>query len=191
MKNIELKVAVENFKEVTHNLKKIGAILKGTFSQIDTYYKCQKGRLKIREINHKIFELISYNRPDQAESKVSDYSIKHLDKKELKRYRQHLNRSKGLSVRVIKKRELWVYKKTRIHLDKVRGLGKFLELETVIDNLFNLKQLEEEHEEVIDLLNLSHYKKISISYSDLLLGKTRQRKESTLALLRYTKHLPV
>ncbi len=191
MKNIELKVAVENFKEVTHNLKKIGAILKGTFPQIDTYYKCQNGRLKIREINYKIFELISYNRPDQAESKVSDYSIKRLNKKELKRYRRYLNRSKGLSIRVIKKRELWIYKKTRIHLDKVRGLGKFLELETVIDNLFNLKQLEGEHKEVIDLLNLSRYKKISISYSDLLLEKAGQGKESTSDLLQYTKHLPI
>lgn len=187
MINIELKVSVKDFKETSRYLKKIGASSKGKFSQVDTYYKSKNGRLKIREIDHKIYQLITYHRRDQATSKISDYTIKKLDKKELKRYKWHLNRTNGKSIKVSKKRELWIYKNTRVHLDKIQGLGRFIELETVVKNPNDLQQLEKEHQEVINLLNLSCFIKISKSYSDLLLEKKNQRKELALPLIKHTK----
>ena len=65
---------------------------------------------------------------------------------------------------------MWIYKNTRIHLDDVNKLGKFLELETVIDGI-NLINAKKEHEKVIKLLNIAQCKKIKKSYSDLLLNK--------------------
>jgi adenylate cyclase class 2 len=34
---------------------------------------------------------------------------------------------------VTKQREIWLYENVRIHLDRVEGLGTFLELEAVFD----------------------------------------------------------
>lgn len=191
MKNIELKVAVKDFKEITNSLKKNQADFKGKFSQVDTYYNFKNKRLKIRGIDHKIYQLITYYRYDQAGFKISDYTIKYLNQKELKYYKQHLGRLYGESVKVSKKRELWIYKNTRIHLDKIRGIGKFLELETVVNNSLDFKNLEEEHRKIINLLHLSHYKKINKSYSDLLLVKKHLRKESTSSLFKHPKTFPV
>ena len=187
MINIELKVSVKDFKETIRHLKKIGASSTGKFSQVDTYYKSRNRRLKIREIDHKIYQLITYYRKDQAESKISDYTIKKLDKKELKRYKWHLSRTNGKSIKVCKKRELWLYKNTRIHLDKVQELGRFIELETVVKDPSDLQQLEKEHQEIINLLNLSAFTKIGRSYSDLLLEKEDLRKKIVLPLIKHTK----
>ncbi len=68
---------------------------------------------------------------------------------------------------VRKKRNLWIYKNTRIHLDDVYGLGGFLEIETVVKNI-DIKQARKEHSEIISLLNLLEYKKIDKSYGDLI-----------------------
>jgi predicted adenylyl cyclase CyaB len=76
----------------------------------------------------------------------------------------------GERVVVKKERQLWRYKHTRIHLDKVKKLGNFLELETVMKNLSEAKAAGE-CSEVIDLLNLDRYKKLKFSYSELLLKK--------------------
>lgn len=73
----------------------------------------------------------------------------------------------GEKVVIKKERTLWIYKNTRIHLDKVKKLGKFLELETVVRNA-DLNQAREEYNEVVRLLNLSNYKRHDKSYSDLL-----------------------
>lgn len=41
-------------------------------------------------------------------------------------------RSNGIRGVLIKERYLFLYKQTRIHLDKVEGLGDFMELEVII-----------------------------------------------------------
>ena len=38
----------------------------------------------------------------------------------------------GVSVSVRKQREVWLYQNARIHLDRVRGLGDFVEIEVVV-----------------------------------------------------------
>ena len=67
---------------------------------------------------------------------------------------------------VEKVRKLYMYKDTRIHLDTVKNLGKYLELETVVTK--NKKQAEKEFAEVIDLLKLDMTKQIKSSYRNLL-----------------------
>ena len=68
---------------------------------------------------------------------------------------------------VKKTRKLWTYKNTRIHLDRVNGLGDFLELETVVQGKAVKKGIKE-FNEVIKLLGINPSDSIAASYVDLL-----------------------
>ncbi len=170
MKNIELKVKLDSFTPISRLFRNVKVKKHGVLRQVDTYYKCQNGRLKFREINNKKFELIWYSRPDTTASKLSDYTISLIPKKQVAAMKKILKTSFGELVTVKKVRQLWTYKHTRIHLDKVERLGNYLELETVIQKQ-SLEHAQKEHREVIDLLHLVQYTKHRSSYSDMLLRK--------------------
>ena len=170
MKNIELKVKVSSFASVTRLLQKSTARKVGRLRQIDTYFKCRTGRLKLREINHKQFNLIWYSRPNTKTSRVSDYELLLIPKRQVADLKRVLKASFGELVVVKKVRLLWMYKHTRIHLDTVEKRGTFLELETII-TAKTRSQARAEHQEVISLLQLRQYKTLRTSYSDMLLRK--------------------
>lgn len=172
MKNIELKIRVNNFEAIEKSLKLAGAEYRGVLSQKDTYFNCARGRLKIREINNHQGELIFYQRPDTAINKVCDYSVVSLDCNQLQNLKIILTAVGGIKVVVSKKRRVWLLKNTRIHLDQVGKLGKFLELETVLRRISKAKG-EKEYFEIYRLLRLSRFKKISQSYSDLISAAKR------------------
>lgn len=173
MKNIELKISLDNFYPIIKILGKEKAKRVAILNQIDTYYNYPKARLKIREINNKYFEIILYRRPDKKSSKVSNYEVTKVDNQKTKNLVKKIFIGLfGEKVVIKKKRELWIYKNTRIHLDQVDKLGKFLELETVV-NKINFAQAQTEHKAAIKILHLEKYSKISKSYSDLLIAKIK------------------
>lgn len=174
MKNIELKVSLDKFDDIIAALKKIVAKHMGVLHQVDTYYKVKSGRLKIREINDHQFERIYYQRPNQSRSKISIYRITKLKKEQVDSLKANLEKKLGRVNVVEKDRDLWIYKNTRIHLDNVKHLGKFLELETVVKN-GNMNQFRKEHAEVINFLQLSKCKKYKQSYCELLSDNDRSR----------------
>lgn len=168
MRNVELKVSINNFDKITSLLRKIRAKHVNKQYQRDIYYYCGNGRLKVRNINNKKFELIFYQRPNRTGEKISNYQIFRIKPKEINFTTSVLDKKFGEQIIVEKNREVWIYKHTRIHIDEVFRLGNFLELETVIKNI-NTKKAEKEFKEVVKLLDLRKYKKHSKSYSDLLL----------------------
>jgi len=115
--------------------------------------------------------LVLYARPDKKEAKVSDYDIIYFDKKQAQALKAVLKKAYGEKVVVKKKRRLWIYKNTRIHLDKVEKLGTFLELETLVKK--DLASARKEYDKVVNFLSLDSYKKLEKSYSDMLLEKKR------------------
>ncbi|HPN54434.1 MAG TPA: class IV adenylate cyclase [Candidatus Moranbacteria bacterium] len=169
MKNIEVKVCINSFNDVIHRLEKIGAKYKGELHQVDRYYNCRTGRLKLREIDKKNLELIFYSRPDKKSAKVSDYEILEVPENLKQKTEKTFKKAFGEKVIVKKDRKLWMYKNTRIHLDKVAKLGYFLELETLVKK--NMKKSKEEYKEIFSFLDLDKYKKYKKSYSDMLLAK--------------------
>ena len=99
-------------------------------AQDDTFFACPHGRLKLRVFADGRGELIAYERPDASGPKTSDYAIAPVaDPDSLRRT---LARALGLSGRVVKQRTLLLVGRTRVHLDRVEGLGDFLELEVVL-----------------------------------------------------------
>jgi predicted adenylyl cyclase CyaB len=168
MKNIELKVKIDDVHAIASRLRALGSHFKGTLKQIDTYYHCHDGRLKLRMINGNKSELIFYRRPDTASHKISEFEILRLPKKQCRLIQKMLKSALGIKVTVFKERKLWMYKNTRIHLDLVRGLGCFLELESQIKSGKNRAQ--KEYEYLLRNLALDRFVKIKKSYSDLLLA---------------------
>ncbi len=65
---------------------------------------------------------------------------------------------------------MWIYKHTRIHLDVVKGLGKFLELETVLKDISKTEG-DKEFNNIVSILGIDKQKSIASSYSDILLSK--------------------
>ena len=78
---------------------------------------------------------------------------------------------------VKKKRKLWLYENTRIHIDRVDGLsGVFLELETAVDKI-GRKAAREEHARIIGLLGIGSYIPLPMSYADMLLDAKKEEGE--------------
>ena len=99
-------------------------------AQDDTFFTCATGRLKLRVFADGRGELIAYARPDASGPKTSDYSIAPVADPDA--LRAALSRALGASGRVVKQRTLLMAGRTRLHLDRVEGLGDFLELEVVL-----------------------------------------------------------
>jgi len=73
MKNIELKVKIDNLDSLS-NIIKSQSSFQGTLFQKDTYYLLGKNRLKTREEDSK-FEIIYYQREDKEFSTDSKYFL--------------------------------------------------------------------------------------------------------------------
>ena len=70
--------------------------------------------------------------------------------------------------RVIKQRTLFIVGRTRIHLDKVQGLGDFLELEVVLSDEDTLEGGTREAEQIMRQLGIEASQLIETAYVDLL-----------------------
>ena len=166
MKNIEIKSPLGRRPETEKKLGSIGARLEWTKEQADTFFKVPSGWLKLREVEGEPAELISYRRSvKDSGPRESEYNIFRLqDASELKLV---LEQSLGILGRVEKQRALWLWRHTRVHLDRVEGLGDFLELETVLSGISPAEGTAES-EEVIGLLELDRKLFISVPYLELL-----------------------
>jgi adenylate cyclase class IV len=98
--------------------------------QEDTFYRTPRGRLKLRVPASGPAELIYYERASESGPRRSAYSVAPVaDPSAMKRV---LEESLGVRGVVRKTRELFIAVDTRIHLDEVESLGRFLEIEVVL-----------------------------------------------------------
>lgn len=164
-KNLEIKIKLNSHKEIKDILNRNNVKLKEVLHQKDIYYKADKGLLKLRIENDK-HTLIFYDRNEKSPKRWSDYYLLECGNKNPHNF---LKRFLDVLVIVNKKRELYIYKNTRIHLDVVKNLGCFIELETRVNK--GLKDAEYRFNYLVDLLKLSDKKEIRASYKDLLLKK--------------------
>lgn len=130
-RNTEIKARIASVAAV---LPLAAAIADGgppqLIAQDDSFFQVPHGRLKLREFADGSAQLIHYHRPDAPGPKVSDYVISPVP--DPASMRLALTRACGLLGRVRKQRTLLLAGQTRIHLDRVEGLGEFLELEVVL-----------------------------------------------------------
>ena len=129
-RNIEIKAKIKNIAGLTAKVAELADKGPVEIYQDDTFFGCHNGRLKLRTFSTTAAELIFYRRPDQTGPKESVYSISPVTAPD--KIREVLSQAYGQTGRVIKHRTLFLIGRTRVHLDKVEGLGDFLELEVVL-----------------------------------------------------------
>jgi len=165
MENIEIKAAYPDLDVARTVCENLGCRLEATLHQVDTYFSVARGRLKLREIAHQKSQLIYYQRPDQEGPKLSRYEIVAVQNPaELKTM---LNLALGVWKVVEKQRELYLYDEVRIHLDRVKSLGNFLEFEGVVQNPGSKSATAEKVDLLISKFGIQPRQLISASYSDL------------------------
>ncbi len=134
-RNIEAKYAGVDLATVRAAAAALGARPAGLLVQRDSFFPAPRARLKLREQVGGSAELICYRRADRAEARASDYRVCPVP--DPAALRALLVDALGEGPVVHKRRELWLWRSTRIHLDQVDGLGDFVELETVLDGETN------------------------------------------------------
>ena len=129
-RNIEIKARVERTDELEARAAALADQGPIAIAQDDTFFACPNGRLKLRAFSASQGELIFYRRADSAGPKESYYRITPTAAPD--ELRATLSEAYGQIGRVIKRRTLYLAGATRIHLDRVEGLGDFMELEVVL-----------------------------------------------------------
>ena len=129
-RNIELKARIADLERARESAREIAPARVGIEQQVDTYFGCRTGRLKLRERDELPSQLIAYERTNLAESKPSDYRL--VEVAEPDKVKAALSMALGVEAVVAKVREILMYENVRIHLDEVEGQGAFIEFEAVL-----------------------------------------------------------
>ena len=165
--NIEIKAHCSNPEDIEQILIDEKAEYEGLDHQIDTYFNVPEGRLKLREGNIEN-ALIFYHREDISGPKKSKVQL--YKSKPGAGLKEILQNSLGIKVIVEKDRKIFFVQNIKFHLDTVKDLGSFVEIEA-IDKQGNIGQakLSEQCERYIKKFRITNNELISLSYSDLLL----------------------
>lgn len=167
--NIEIKARSNNQEQIREMLKSRNADFKGIDHQIDTYFKVNSGRLKLREGNIENY-LVYYQREDTEWPKQSDVILFKSDPRSS--LKEILTKALGILVIVDKKREIYFIDNIKFHLDVLKDLGTFIEIEARDPTgTVEKEKLLEQCQSYLDLFKIPQEDLISVSYSDLLLKK--------------------
>jgi adenylate cyclase, class 2 len=168
-KNFEFKAHCRNPDRIREILTKEGADYKGRDHQIDVYFNALYGRLKLRKGNIEN-SLIGYERVDYAGAKQSNV---HLFKTESgTSLEEVLTTTLGVKVIVDKERDIYFIENVKFHVDEVRGLGSFVEVEAIdLQGNIGIEKLQEQCNRYKSILGVKEGDLIAKSYSDMLLEK--------------------
>jgi predicted adenylyl cyclase CyaB len=165
-RNIEIKARIESIDAL--ELKAAALATEGPIqiAQDDTFFRCASGRLKLRVFSASEGELIFYRRGNEQGPKESFYIRTPTSSPET--LREALSLAYGKVGRVVKHRTLYVVDRTRVHLDRVEGLGHFLELEVVLEDNEPVEGGVHEAHSLMAQLGVEPSQLIETAYVDLL-----------------------
>ena len=129
--NFELKARCADLALARGRAQVLATRWLGVDEQVDTYFRVSGGRFKLRESSLSGAQLVPYLRPDAPLARRSDYVVIPVPEPALTK--ALLSELLGIHRVVKKRREIALYQNVRIHLDRVEGLGDFVELEAVWD----------------------------------------------------------
>jgi predicted adenylyl cyclase CyaB len=164
--NLELKARYPSLQKAHERAAACGAARHGTHLQQDTYFRVPRGRLKLRETEGETPELIYYERSEETNERWSRYTREQVT--EAGGISRVLSGAFGVLAVVRKRRELYLFRDARIHIDDVEGLGTFVEFEvTGGENPASVATMRE----LRDVFGIDDGSVIKVSYSDMILAK--------------------
>jgi len=166
-RNIEIKARIESVEALVPLASALANEGPIEIEQDDTFFRCEAGRLKLRAFSRKSGELIYYRRANQHGPKESFYLRAPTSAPDT--LRESLSLAYGQVGRVRKHRTLFLVGRTRIHLDRVEGLGDFLELEVVLADGEPSEGGVREAHELMKKLGIQPSQLIEGAYVDLTL----------------------
>jgi predicted adenylyl cyclase CyaB len=172
-RNIEIKARVQDVGAFVPQLAKIATSGPVEIAQDDTFFNCVTGRLKLRAFSNDSGELIFYRRVNQAGPKESFFLRSPTSSPET--LRESLSLAYGQIGRIRKYRTLFLVGRTRVHLDRVEGLGHFLELEVMLVDDESADTGVREARELMDRLGIESTQLIEGAYLDLMLQASAAR----------------
>lgn len=167
--NIEIKVRCSDLEKIREALRSRRADHKGQDHQVDTYFNVPSGKLKLREGKIENY-LIYYERKKQKAPKQSNVILFKI--KPNSPLKTILVKSLGILATVDKLREIYFIKNVKFHLDTVKDLGTFIEIEARdVKGTIGKKKLLEQCQLFLDLFKITSKDLVADSYSDLLLKR--------------------
>jgi adenylate cyclase len=165
-RNVEIKARLREPRRTLDLVRKLAGTGETLIEQEDTFFPVPRGRMKVRRFSGGRGELIVYDRPDRAGPRSSDYHVVPTDRPD--ELREALATALGEAGTVRKRRRLYLTGQTRIHLDEVEGLGRFLELEVVLRPGQPAGEGEREARRLMRRLGVEEEDLVPRSYVDLL-----------------------
>lgn len=163
---IEIKARARDLDGPRALLEARGARFVGLDHQVDTYFRVADGRLKLREGDIEN-ALIHYRREDVSGPKHSQVSL--YASTPGSTLKGILQGALGVDVVVDKHREIYFLDNVKVHLDRVAGLGTFVEIEAIDDDgTRSLETLRAQCEELLRAFGIAEDDLLAVSYSDLL-----------------------
>jgi predicted adenylyl cyclase CyaB len=166
--NIEIKAKCFHPEKVEAFLFENGARFIGIDSQKDTYFNVPEGRLKLRQGNIEN-NLIFYNRNNESGPKQSNFSLLPIENGiDTETF---LMKVLGVKIVVEKQRKIFFIENVKFHLDEVKGLGSFVEIEAGNKNYpeKTVDELKQQCDYYVKAFEIKDDDLLSESYSDMLL----------------------
>ena len=164
--NIEIKAWAGDFNRQKIIAENLSDIPGEQIWQEDIFFKISKGRLKLRIFDSGSGELIYYMRADSSGPKVSQYQISATNEPESLRI--ILTSSLGVRGVIKKQRTLYKIDHTRIHFDKVKDLGNFIELEFVMHDNTSKNEALQTIQNLMEKLEIQDNHLINNAYIDMV-----------------------
>jgi predicted adenylyl cyclase CyaB len=165
-RNIEIKARIDSVESLAPRAAAVATQGPVEIAQDDTFFRCESGRLKLRSFSATEGELIFYRRANAQGPKESFYVRTPVD--DPVSLRECLGLAYGLVGRVVKQRTLYLAGRTRVHLDRVEGLGHFLELEVVLQENESAEAGVQEAHALMARLGVQTSQLVEAAYVDLL-----------------------
>ncbi len=164
-RNIEIKARIDDMDVLSRRVAALADQGPTEIEQDDTFFVCANGRLKLRIFGDRTGELIFYRRADESGPKESFYLRSPTAAPD--DLHETLTLAYGQAGRVRKRRTVFLVGRTRVHLDRVEGLGDFLELEVVLKDGEPPDVGVREAEELLGPLGLGAGQLVRGAYVDL------------------------
>ena len=167
--NVEIKARLVDREWTEAVAAALGRSAPEIIEQEDVFFRCEGARLKLRILGPKNGELVRYKRTDVAEIRSSSYVLARTEDRQ--NLLAILRESLEITGIVRKTRRLYRVGQTRVHIDRVEGLGEFLELEVVMRPEQTELEGKQVAESLLSVLGIKEQNLVAEAYVDLLARK--------------------